>query len=268
MPLQIIDIGANLTNKAFEHDYESVIERAIEAGVCAMVITSSSIQSAQSSLALAEKKPGVLYSTAGVHPHDARFCNDNTLADIRSLLREKQVVALGECGLDFNRNYSPQQVQERWFEAQVDLACELAKPVFLHERDAHVRFTRILDSFGSRLPQCVVHCFTGTKEELFVYLDRGYYIGITGWICDERRGLGLKGLVADIPLDRLMIETDAPYLVPRTIHPKPKNSRNEPAFLTYVLQTLSGSIGKSIEEIAFATRRNSMRFFGIEEKKG
>ncbi len=264
--MRLIDIGANLTNKSFEHDLESVIQRSICAGVSPIIVTASSIRSAHDALALARTNPGTLFSTAGVHPHDAKSCGDETLTELRALHREPEVVAVGECGLDFNRNFSPQDLQEHWFAAQVGLACELAKPLFLHERDAHDRFISILDSFRGKLPRAVVHCFTGAKAELRAYLDRNFYIGITGWICDERRGRGLEELARYIPEDRLMIETDAPYLVPRTMRPKPKSSRNEPAFLTYVLESIAGSVGKSAEDVARSTFTNSMRFFGINEE--
>jgi TatD DNase family protein len=263
MPFQIVDIGANLTNKAFAEDCEAVVARAAESGITKIIITASNVESSGTAAALASKKPGVLYSTAGIHPHDAKSANENSIGELRALLGKTHVVAAGECGLDFNRNFSVPRDQERWFEAQIALACELNKPLFLHERDAHERFAGILDVFGTKLPPCVVHCFTGTEAELFYYLDAGYYIGITGWICDERRGLGLRELVKKIPPDRLMIETDAPYLLPRTIKPKPKSSRNEPAFLSYTLEAIAGSTQKSVEEIASVTYANSVRFFGL-----
>jgi TatD DNase family protein len=264
MAFEIFDIGANLTNKAFNSDRESVIDRAISARVTKIVVTASGISSAGDALALARTRPGILYSTAGVHPHDVRFCDENTLSSIRSLVRESEVVAIGECGLDFNRNFSQPATQEHWFTEQVSLACDLKKPLFLHEREAHDRFIGILDEFSGRLPAVLVHCFTGTKHELHAYLDRGFHIGITGWICDERRGLHLTELVKDIPADRLMIETDAPYLVPRTMHPKPRNSRNEPAFLTYVLETIAKSGNRDIETVALETFATSIRFFNIQ----
>jgi TatD DNase family protein len=263
MKSSIVDIGANLTNGAFERDRDEVVKRALDSGVQKIIVTASNLDSSRKAAALALLRPGVLYSTAGIHPHDAKSADASAIAALRLLLGEPHIVACGECGLDFNRNYSEPKTQELWFDAQVALACELGKPLFLHERDAHARFLGILLSHKSSLPRAVVHCFTGSREELFAYLDNGFSIGITGWICDERRGLGLRELVREIPLDRLMIETDAPFLYPRTMHPRPKSSRNEPAFLTYVLREAASSLKISEEEIASVTYANSVRFFGL-----
>src|SRR5690349_18417525 len=138
-----------------------------------------------------------LHATAGVHPHHARDCGPQTIPALRSLAEHPRVVAIGECGLDFNRNYSPHPDQEKWFVAQVELGIELRKPLFLHSRDAFPRFSQIISSLKPET--AVAHCFTGSGEELRAYLDLGLYIGITGWICDERRGAHLLELVREIP---------------------------------------------------------------------
>jgi len=182
---------------------------------------------------------------------------------LRRLASHQEVVAIGECGLDFHRNFSPRPEQEKWFEAQVALAEELQMPLFLHERDARHRFCEILSAFRKQVP-AVLHCFTGAAETLKVCLDMGLHIGVTGWICDERRGLGLREQVREIPLDRLMIETDAPFLLPRTMPTKPKAGRNEPAFLPYVLQTVAECLGKPAEEVAEATTKTAKSFFRLE----
>jgi TatD DNase family protein len=163
--------------------------------------------------------------------------------------------------LDFNRDFSPRSHQEQWFEAQLELAFALELPLFLHERDAHERFLEILRPYRDRVPAAVVHCFTGTQDELQAYLDLDLHIGITGWICDERRGLHLQELVRSIPLNRLMLETDAPYLTPRTLRPKPKSGRNEPAFLPYVLETVAQAMAKPPEVVADATTQTARQFF-------
>ena len=167
------------------------------------------------------------------------------------------MVAVGECGLDFNRNYSPHPDQELWFVAQLDLACELRKPLFLHSRDAHPRFAEVLRTRRDRLPPAVAHCFTGEEDELHAYLDLGLYIGITGWICDERRGRHLLELVRQIPSDRLMIETDSPYLTPRDLLPQPRARRNEPAFLPHILRTIARALDRPAEEVGAETARNA-----------
>ena len=202
-----------------------------------------------------------LYATVGVHPHHARECDDATIPALREIAQHPRVVAVGECGLDFNRNYSPHPDQEKWFVAQLALAAELGKPLFLHSRDAHPRFAEILRHH--EVTKAVAHCFTGGAEELRAYLDLGLYIGITGWICDERRGAHLLGLVKEIPQDRLLVETDAPYLTPRDLHPQPKARRNEPAFLPHILRAVARARGEPPEALAEATTRNAKTLFGI-----
>lgn len=263
MVMQLIDIGVNLTHRSFNLDQKEVIDRALEAGVQVMVLTGTSIRNSQEAQRLASRYPNKLYSTAGVHPHDSQNANEDTIKILRKLASYKEVVAIGECGLDYNRDFSPRPLQDKYFEAQVELACELSLPLFLHERDAHKRFVEILSNYKSKT-KAVVHCFTGTEQELKTYLDMGFYIGITGWICDERRGKHLKDLVKKIPLDKLMIETDAPFLTPRNMPNKPKDGRNEPAFLTFVLKEIALSLKKPLEEVARATTKTATEFFKLQ----
>jgi TatD DNase family protein len=198
-----------------------------------------------------------------VHPHNARDWTPRTLEQLRTLAGAPEVVAIGECGLDFNRDFSPRPDQERCFAAQVELACELRKPLFLHQRDAHERFLAILASRGKDLPPAVVHCFTDTCETLDAYLELGLYIGITGWVCDERRGLGLRSLLPRIPLSRLMLETDAPFLTPRDLRPAPRQGRNEPMNLPHIAWTVAECCRLSVEELAGATTRTAGDFFAL-----
>lgn len=264
----LIDIGVNLAHRSFHRDRTHVIERAFDAGVRTMIITGTNIAGSEEGIHIAHDYPGQLFATAGVHPHDSRHCTETTLSELRQLASQKTVVAIGECGLDFNRDFSPRPDQEKWFEAQVTLAEELELPLFLHERDACVRFGEILTANRKRVP-AVLHCFTGTAEELKTYLDMGLHLGITGWICDERRGLHLRELVRQIPLDRLMIETDAPFLLPRTMPARPKDGRNEPGFLPYVLRAVAESLEKPLDEVAEATTKTAIDFFqlGIKGRK-
>jgi TatD DNase family protein len=257
----LIDIGVNLTHKSFRNDCDNVLARAASAGVTTLIITGTSEPGSRQARVLAATRPGVLYATAGVHPHHARDCTETTLDTLRSLAEMPEVVAVGECGLDFNRNFSPPPVQEKWFDAQVELAAEIKKPMFLHERDAHARLLSILREHRKSLTGAVVHCFTGSGAELDAYLDLDLHIGITGWICDERRGLHLRALLPRIPLNRLMIETDAPFLVPRTMAPRP--SRNEPAFLPHVLAATAAALALPQDEVARATTATACAFFGI-----
>jgi len=261
---ELVDIGINLSHRRFDADRDAVLARARAAGVTRLVITGTNAAASRAALALARANPAMLSSTAGVHPHHARDCGRTTIPELREIAKHPRIVAIGECGLDFNRNYSPHPDQEKWFVAQLELGLELGKPLFLHSRDAHPRFAQILRTH--RVKQAVAHCFTGEKQELHAYLELGLYIGITGWICDERRGQHLLTLVRDIPSDRLLLETDSPYLTPRDMRPQPKARRNEPAFLPHILKTVARAIGRPAEELAVETTRNAERLFGIRHE--
>ncbi len=263
MTLDLIDIGANLTHDSFDDDRDQVIRRAGEAGVNRMILTGSSVDDSRDAIALAESMPGKMYATAGVHPHHASEYSDAVHDSLSELASHDCVVAIGECGLDYFRNFSPQDKQRDAFLRQIELAAETGKPLFLHQRDAHEDFLRILSPAMGNISRAVAHCFTGGADELAAYLDLGLYIGVTGWICDERRGETLKNVVARIPLDRLMIETDAPYLLPRTLDPKPDTRRNEPMYLREVLRVIAEETGLSEEALGRATTDNAARFFSI-----
>lgn len=263
MTYSLIDIGANLAHDSFDDDREAVLRRAHDAGVTKIVITGSSDDSNVRAAALAESQPGLLYSTAGVHPHHASDYTQTSDALIRDLLQKDVVVAVGECGLDYFRNFSPRDAQLEAFRRQLDIAKDCGHPVFLHQRDAHDDFVEVLDSALPELSRAVAHCFTGEGESLHEYIAMGLYIGITGWICDERRGRHLHDIVSIIPDDRLLIETDAPYLLPRTIQPRPKTRRNEPGYLPYVLNTVAEARGQSVEHVAAITTENAIRFFDL-----
>ncbi|MBC7804101.1 MAG: TatD family hydrolase [Candidatus Parcubacteria bacterium] len=258
----LVDIGANLTHPAFHPDLPEVLARASAAGVAAIVVTGTSVSESVNALRLSGEHPGMVRATAGIHPHNASECDDSTIPALRVLAQNPRIVAIGECGLDFNRNYSPHPDQEKWFAAQVELACELGKPLFLHSRDAKEKFVEVMKRFKT-LPPAVAHCFTGDRAELHAYLDLGLYIGITGWICDERRGAHLLELVRDIPADRLMLETDSPYLTPRDLRPQPKARRNEPAHLPHILRTVARALGKPAGQLAEETTINAKAFFGL-----
>ena len=253
----MIDIGANLTHASFAHDLPEVLQRARDAGVETIVVTGTTVDESRRAAELG------LPFTAGVHPHHARDCDARTIPDLREVSKHPRCVAIGECGLDFNRNYSPHPDQEKWFVAQLELGLQVQKPIFLHSRDAHPRFAEILRHHGVR--KAVAHCFTGEREELRAYVELGLYIGITGWICDERRGKHLLELVREIPRDRLLLETDAPYLTPRDLRPQPKARRNEPAFLPHILRAVARALGRPSEEVAAETTRNARTLFSLHE---
>ena len=263
--MKLIDIGANLAHDSFDGDRDRVIHRANDAGVYRLVLTGSSEQSNHDALAIARDRPGELFSTAGLHPHHASEYTDSLHASIRDLLHDEQVVAVGECGLDYFRDFSPRDAQRMAFERQLELAVESSKPVFLHQRDAHRDFVDVLAPVLQNISRGVAHCFTGTGDELRELLDLDLYIGITGWICDERRGGHLLDIVGMIPDNRLMIETDAPYLLPRTLRPKPKTRRNEPAWLPEILRVVAEGRGQSIGHVAESTTRTANHFFGLPD---
>ena len=249
----VIDIGANLAHRAFREDLPEVLARAREAGVEHVVVTGTSPMASRRAWEVARKHG--LSSTAGVHPHEAsRWGRDAELA-LRELLAEREVVAVGECGLDFDRDFSPRPAQRAAFAAQLALAVETGKPVFLHERAAHDDFLAILREHRVR---GVVHCFTGDARALEAYLEAGMFIGMTGFVSDERRGTHLGPLLSRVPRDRLMIETDAPFLTPR-----PRRGRNEPAFLRDVLAAVARAVGRTEDEVAADTTRAARAFFGL-----
>jgi TatD DNase family protein len=260
----LIDIGINLTHRSFERDRDAVVARAASAGVATLIVTGTSAYDSQRAAALARERPGTCFSTAGVHPHHAKDCDLGTIETLRRLAADPNVVAIGECGLDFNRDFSPRDVQEKWFEAQLELAAEVALPVFLHERDAADRMLAVLGTHRPKLAGGVVHCFTGTAATAERYLALDLHIGITGWICDERRGASLVEAARSIPLDRMMIETDGPFLLPRTLaQGAAKERRNEPAFLPEVVKALARATGRDELEIATETTRTARQFFRL-----
>jgi len=268
--MDLIDIGANLTHDSFDHDRDAVLQRARDAGVARMIVTGASREHSPKALALAQAHPGELFATAGVHPHHAVEYTDECDAEMRALHAHPEVVAVGECGLDYFRDFAPRPSQRKAFERQLQIAADHAvdgvgKPLFLHQRDAHADFMAMMRNFEGRLGAAVVHCFTGTREELFDYLDRDWRIGITGWLCDERRGLHLRELVKHIPADRLMIETDAPYLLPRTVKPQPSHRRNEPMYLAHIVEELARDRGEDVSLAAMHTTATARAFFRLPE---
>lgn len=266
---ELVDIGANLTKSVFKRDINQILQRSVNNGVKTILITGTSIRESINAQKLAESLHGVngcnVFCTAGVHPHDANTCNEETIPTLRDLAtnHKSQVVALGECGLDFNRMFSEQKAQEHWFEKQLELAAELKMPLFLHERDAHESFLNILSKYRPYLGPVVVHCFTGKQEEVEQYIKLDCHIGFTGTICNKNRGAHLREILKSriIPLNRLMLETDAPFMIPFNM--PQKVDRNEPSFLPYVLKVMAESYGETEETIAQHTTQNAKEFFKL-----
>lgn len=259
----MFDIGVNLTSKQFARDRAEVVERARQAGVQGLLITGTNLKASREALALASDYPDYCWSTAGVHPHDASTWSDAVADDIRRLAKNHNVAAIGECGLDFNRNFSTPAEQEYAFVAQLELAAELEMPLFLHCRDAHKRFLELLTPYLSRVPGAVVHCFTEDRNALAAYLAHDLYIGITGWVCDERRGIELQKAVPLIPEDKLLFETDAPYLLPRNLKPKPESHRNEPYYLPHIVGETAKLRGDDPLQLGQIAVNNSRKLFRL-----
>jgi TatD DNase family protein len=263
MKISLIDIGSNLTHESFTPDRDAVMARALDAGVRRQVVTGTDATSSTQAAALAAAHPALLSSTAGLHPHHAQSFDASLREQLSQLLRRPEVVAVGECGLDYYRNFSPPDAQRAAFIAQLEIAAASGKPVFLHQREAHADFVAILKNFRSALAGGVAHCFTGGRSELENYLALDLHIGVTGWVSDERRGAALRDSVPHIPADRLMLETDAPYLLPRDMVPRPKSRRNEPGYLPHIAATVAQLRGETLQAVAESTTHNAVRFFGL-----
>jgi len=282
----LIDIGANLTSKKYGRDLDSVLQRAKEAGVNKIMVTGTSIQGSKDALRLTRLYPSQLYCTAGIHPHDAKsWEEDSSLAELKEIAKSPECVAIGECGLDFNRNFSPPETQLEVFEKQIQLACDINKPMFLHEREAHEQMVNLLELYKDRLPDRVIHCFTGTVDEAKKYLEMGCYIGLTGFLWKDKSDNGVRKALEDnvIPLDRLLVETDAPFMYPNIKAPKvPEHvkskltersttflhrfcsfNRNEPCSLPITVEMIAAFMNKPPEEVALATTFNALKLFGL-----
>ncbi|CAB0151305.1 3'-5' ssDNA/RNA exonuclease TatD [Pseudidiomarina piscicola] len=255
------DAGVNLTHSRLAADPDAVIAKAEAAGVERMVVIACNLEECEQAIELAEQHP-MLIVTAGVHPHDAKNAPSDLTQRLREFAQHPAVHAIGECGLDFNRNYSPPETQLAVFEQQLEIAAELQLPVYLHERDAFAEQYRLLQKFSKKLPLKLVHCFTSGCTELKEYLKLDCYIGITGWVCDERRGDALRQAVPMIPSERLILETDAPFLIPRTLKPRP--SFNEPCWLPEIAKVVAELRGSSMHDIAAAAWQNSHLLFGCD----
>jgi TatD DNase family protein len=262
-PPALIDIGINLAHDSYDRDRAEVIARARAAGVAAMIVTGSTLADSARAIALCCDHPALLRATAGVHPHHASGFGAADRARLEELLADPMTVAAGECGLDYFRNFSPPADQRRAFALQLEVAAQAGRPLFLHQREAHDDFLAILGEHPALARRAVLHCFTDGVRELEACLAAGLSIGVTGWVCDERRGGPLREAVPRIPDERLLLETDGPYLLPRTLSPKPPHRRNEPMYLTEVLAAVAACRGQSPADVAQLTTENACRLFGL-----
>ena len=262
----LFDSHCHIDDKSYDKDLDEVMRRAAESGVKAMTVVGIDRATAKKAIAIAQKWPN-LYTSVGVHPHDAIQCSAQVLEELRDLAQTHDCVkAWGETGLDFNRMFSPQEDQEACFAAQLYMAGKLDLPLIFHERDSGGRFYQILKSEGPESRKGVVHCFSGTKEEMFKYLDLGYHIGITGILTIQKRGAYLREIVPHIPENKILIETDAPYLTPAP--QKNKTRRNEPAFVASVLTRLAEIRNTDPEDLSQIIFDNTTRFYGISADLG
>ena len=262
-PIALIDIGINLAHDSYDRDRAEVIARARAAGIVGMIVTGSTLADSARAIALCARWPGILRATAGVHPHHASGFHAPDCARLAELYADPMTVAAGECGLDYYRNYSPPAEQRRAFELQLGLADLHGMPLFLHQREAHADFLAMLREHPAVLSRAVLHCFTGDAAILEDCLGVGLSIGITGWICDERRGQALREAIGRIADERLMLESDGPYLLPKTLQPKPAHRRNEPMYLPIVLEAVAACRGQPPAQVATFTTANARRFFGL-----
>lgn len=260
--MKLFDSHCHLDDKSYTRDMNAVFQRAAEAGVNAVMIVGIDLETSLKAIEIAGRFERTITSV-GVHPHDARNCSQNTLEELIRLVKENDCVrAWGETGLDFNRMFSPIEDQETCFIRQLEIAGDLGMPMIFHERDSNGRFFELLSQHGPQNPKGVVHCFSGTKEEMFKYLDLGYHIGITGILTIKKRGEYLRSIVPEIPLERILIETDAPYLTPAP--QKNKIRRNEPAFVKSVLMTLADIRQIDPEELSRTIYDNTQRLYGTD----
>lgn len=283
----VVDVGANLTNKKYGRDLDSVIQRAKDAGVQKIMVTGASIRSSKEALRLTRIYPGTLYSTAGVHPHDAKSWEEpDTLQELESIANNPECVAIGECGLDYSRDFSEPETQRSVFRKQIELACQLNKPLVVHERAAQRDVLEILNRYPN-LPPVLIHSFVGTAEEAKVYLEHGFYLGITGYLCKDKSDSGVRQLLEEglAPLDKILLETDAPFNYPNTraskLPPHVKEAltersmtflhryctfqRNEPCALPAIVEMVAAFMKKQPEEIALATAFNALKIFGLNQ---
>ena len=258
----MIDICCNLTHTALASQSAQVLERARQAGVEAMIVTASDVEDSAAAVALAQQHPGYLWASVGNHPHHADQWNNTSYATLKELASQAQVVAIGETGLDYYRNLSAPETQQVVFEQQIALAIETDLPLFMHQRDAHKSFIEILKPYRKHITNAVVHCFTGNRAMLKDYLDLDLYIGVTGWICDDRRAQDLRDAIIAIPDDRLLLETDAPYLIPRSLGKQFYNKPNEPAYLLHIAQDIAQRRKVSTTDLIEQTINNSYNFYG------
>lgn len=265
---RLFDAGVNLANSQFDSDLEEVLQRARAAGVTGLIAIGCDLLESRRCQHLSKRLAQYnIHATAGIHPHYADGACEKSLTELEALIALPSTIAVGETGLDFNRNFSAPELQRKAFDAQLEMACRHCKPVYLHERDAFDEQVAMLRSKKDRLHGGVAHCFTGSAAQAKAYLDLDLYIGITGWVCDPKRGKDLREALSSIPLERIILETDAPYLLPRNIVPQQlpteRKRRNEPALLSHIANYIAQLLEEDPVRIAQTTLRNTRELFRL-----
>ena len=256
-----IDIACNFTHESFKHNLDEVINNAEQEGVEKFVLLCASLADIDPIKVIQDNAPEKYFISAGIHPHHATEILEINYDALLNKLKSISPNAIGETGLDYFRNISPPDIQKKSFGMHIEIAKELSLPLYLHQRDAHGDFIRIIKENISNFPKFVVHCFTGTQAELDEYLELGAYIGLTGWICDAKRNIDLRKSIKNIPIEKMMIETDSPYLIPKNLMVKPKKNINEPKYLPHIANEICELTGYDLEELKSATSNNAIEFF-------
>ena len=259
--MKLFDSHCHIDDKSFDKDRKKVVDNAIDSDVCAMMIVGITENSAKKAVQIADEY-AQCYASVGIHPHDAKMCSETSLSVLIELSKHPKVKAWGETGLDFNRMYSPQNIQEKWLIRQLEIAEKLVFPLIFHERDSKGRFLEIIKSYDPADRKGVVHCFSGSKSELRAYLDLNYEIGVTGIITQQKRGEDLRALMHYIPKERILIETDAPYLTP--MPEKKQFRRNEPAFVRSTFFKLCDIFQEDPEALAQTIWDTTCRLYQIK----
>ena len=258
---ELFDIACNFSSNRYDNDLHEVIKNAKNNNVTKFLVVSASINDVDKIYSIYQKYKSDCFFFIFTHPHHANEINSDSIKKMRILVQDLKPSSIGETGLDFFRNLSTLEEQIFAFEEQIKLSIEFNKPLFLHQRDAHNEFIKIIMKYKNDINKAVVHCFTGTQKQLDTYLNLGFCIGLTGWICDERRNVELRKSIKNIPVDRLMIETDSPYLIPRNLIIKPKNNRNEPSYLPHIAKEIADIINIDLSKLIDITYKNSISFF-------
>lgn len=274
----LVDCGVNLTNPKFHQNQDYVIARALASGVQKMVITGLKMNGSKSAVVMSKTRPNILYAAVGIHPHFVKDdWNDTTLDTLEELVKNPETVAIGECGLDYNRLYSPKDLQETAFKKQVQLAVRYQKTLLVHERDSHDAIMEVLKEFGSTLPPVIIHCFTGTAEQIKAYIERGFYIGVTGFVCKDKHGLALRNAIKDgtLPLNRIVVQTNAPYMTPNTpreeMDPVSQTlldhcfADNEPCTLSIIVRCIAKCLSQEPKHVADALTDTAVNIFRFQK---